>query len=108
EVGWSIEVVTDNDPGLGAAVADELGQLCWAARDEFLVPRVPIADALDRAAAANERPIVFADGSDSTTAGGSGDGNELLAALLARPDAIDALLTVTDPAAVEVCNQAGI
>jgi microcystin degradation protein MlrC len=108
EVGWSIEVVTDNDPDLGAAVADELGRLCWDARDAFLVPRVPIAEALDRAAAATERPIILADGSDSTTAGGSGDGNELLAAILARPDSIEALLTVTDPAAVDVCNRAGI
>jgi microcystin degradation protein MlrC len=108
EIGWSIEVVTDADPALGAAVADELGWLCWEARDAFLVPRTPIPEALDRAAAATERPIVFADGSDSTTAGGSGDGNELLAALLARPEPIQALLTVTDPAAVDACVNAGI
>jgi microcystin degradation protein MlrC len=114
EVGWSIEVVTDGDRALGEAIGDELGRMCWDRRDEFLVPRVTIEDALDRAAAATERPIVFADGSDSTTAGGNGDGNELLAALLARAEArpddtpIDALLTVADAPAVAACMRAGI
>jgi microcystin degradation protein MlrC len=114
EVGWSIEVVTDDDRALGEAIADELGRRCWDRREEFLVPRVPIDEALDRAAAVNERPFVFGDGSDSTTAGGSGDGTELLAALLARAEArpaappIDALLTIADVPAVATCIQAGI
>jgi microcystin degradation protein MlrC len=107
EVGWSVEVVTDGDPALGAAVADELGRAAWAVRDELLVHKTPIPQALDHAAAAAHRPIAFADGSDSTSAGGMGDGNELLAALVARDDAIEALLTVTDPEAVARCWAAG-
>lgn len=108
EVGWSVEVVTDGDPALGRATADELGRLAWAARDEFLVQRTPIAAALDRAAASGLRPTILADGSDSTSAGGNGDGTELLEALLTRPDPIDALLTVTDAGAVERCVLAGL
>ena len=60
------------------------------------------------------RPIVFADGSDSTTAGGAGDGTELLAALIERERSgvderpIEALLTVVDAPAVEACLRAGI
>jgi microcystin degradation protein MlrC len=108
EVGWSVEVVTDGDPALGALVADELGRAAWAVRDELLVHKTPIPQALDAAAAATQRPIAFADGSDSTSAGGMGDGNELLAALAARTDAIEALLTVTDPEAVARCWEAGV
>jgi microcystin degradation protein MlrC len=108
DVGWSVEVVTDNDPGLGQETADELARLAWSRRDRFLVRKTPIREALDHAAATGKRPIVLADGSDSCTAGGNGDGTELLSALLARPDPLDALLTVTDPKAVAICNEAGI
>ena len=87
EVGWSVEVVTDGDRALGAAIADELARLAWSVREELLVHKTPIADALEHAAASGLRPIVFADGADSTSAGGNGDGTELLAALVARPDA---------------------
>ncbi len=80
EIGWSVEVVTDDDPVLGASVADELGRLAWAARDDLLVHKTPIPAALDLAVAADRGPIAFADGADSTSAGGNGDGTELLAA----------------------------
>ena len=108
EIGWSVEVVTDGDADLGAAIADELGRRAWSVRDELLVHKWPIPAALDHAAAAGQRPIVFADGADSTSAGGNGDGTELLAGLLAHPAPIEALLTITDPAAVERCVAAGI
>ena len=114
EVGWSIEVVTDGDRALGEAIADELGRMCWDRREEFLVPRTSIEDALDRAAAAPAIPIVLGDGSDSTTAGGNGDGTELLAALLQRaergtdPEPLTALLTIADTPGVEAAMRAGI
>ena len=83
EVGWSIEVVTDGDRVLGRSDRRRARPMVLGrGGSEFLVPRVSVEDALDRAAAATARPIVLADGSDSTTAGGNGDGNELLAALL--------------------------
>jgi microcystin degradation protein MlrC len=107
-IGWSVEVVTDGDAALGASTADELGRRAWSVRDELLVHKLPIAKALDHAAAAGRRPIVFADGADSTSAGGNGDGTELLAGLLAHPAPIEALLTITDAAAVERCVAAGI
>jgi len=108
EVGWSVEVVTDGDAALGAAVADELGAAAWAARDALVAHKMPIATALDEVVADGRRPVAFADGSDSTSAGGRGDGNELLAELVRRDDAIEALLTVTDPAAVARCLEAGL
>ena len=108
EVGWSVEVVTDGDPVAGRSVADELGRAAWVARDDLLVHKIAIPEALDAAAAASHRPIAFADGADSTSAGGYGDGNELLAALVARTDAIEALLTITDADAVARCVDAGL
>ncbi len=108
EVGWSVEVVTDGDRSLGRATADELARMAWEIRDEFLVHKSSLPAALDRAASSGLRPTIFADGADSTSAGGNGDGTELLEALLARPDRIDALLTITDAAAVERCVAAGL
>jgi microcystin degradation protein MlrC len=107
-VGWSVEVVTDDDPVLAQATADELAHLAWSRRERFLVHKTPISAALDRAAASGKRPIILADGSDSCTAGGNGDGTELLAALMERSDSLNALLTVTDPVAVAACAGAGI
>ena len=108
EIGWSVEVVTDNDPALGAEVADELARRAWDARDDFLVHKQSVEVALDRAVASGLRPTILVDGADSTSAGGNGDGTELLAALVAREEAIEAALTVTDPAAVEACLAAGL
>jgi len=108
DVGWSVEVVTDDDPALGASIADELGRMCWDRRAEFLVNQTPISEALDRAAAAPATPVILVDGSDSTTAGGAGDGTELLEALLARPEPMSAALTVTDAAGVAACIAAGL
>ncbi len=108
EAGWSVEVVTDGDRSLGGAIADELALMCWDRRTEFLVRKTPVGIALDDAAARTERPTILVDGADSTTAGGDGDGTELLAALADRADDIEALLTVVDEAAVEACAQAGI
>ena len=89
EVGWSVEVVTDGDPALGAATADELGRRAWSVRDELLVHKTPIAGGARRTPPRPaRRPIVFADGADSTSAGGNGDGTELLAGAASRdPDA---------------------
>jgi microcystin degradation protein MlrC len=108
EVGWSVAVVTDDQPELGLQTADELARRAWDARPDFLVHKLSIDEALDRAASSGLRPTIVVDGSDSTSAGGNGDGTELLAALVARAEPIEATLTVTDAAAVEACVRAGL
>jgi hypothetical protein len=54
------------------------------------------------------RPVILADGADSPSAGGNGDGNHLLRELLRIGYQGDALLTVVDPVAAAACVAAGL
>ena len=51
--------------------------------------------------------MILADGADSPSAGGNGDGNDLLRELLRIGYQGDALLTVVDPVAAAACTAAG-
>ena len=65
-------------------------------------------EALDRAAASELRPTVVVDGSDSTTAGGQRRRDRAARRARRARGPIEALLTVTDAAAVGACVRAGI
>lgn len=108
ELGWSAIVVTDGDAALGQATADELAQYIWERREAYRVVKVPIAQAVATALANSDRPVVLADGADSPSAGGFGDGNVLLHELLRRGDATDTLLAITDPVAARAAVTAGV
>ncbi len=106
ELGWSAIVVADGDAEMAQAYADELARALWDRRESYRVAKTPIAQAVREAATAR-RPVVLADGSDSTSAGANGDGNELLRQLLQTGYSGTALLTVTDPAAALAATAAG-
>jgi microcystin degradation protein MlrC len=113
ETGWSVIVIADGEDNVGAAtaVADELGQRCWDAREAFLVQRTPLDEALDRVAAnvAVHGPIVMTDASDAPSAGSYGDSSVVVEALVARsPMAGPVMATLTDPAATARCFEAGV
>ncbi len=108
ELGWSVTVVADGDPALAQAAADEVAWMLWDRRERFLVEKTPVADAVRMAIAHEGRPVILADGSDSPSAGGNGDGNDLLRELLRVGYVGDALLTVVDPAAAAACVAAGL
>jgi microcystin degradation protein MlrC len=108
ELGWSAVVVADGDRERAQRRADELARMAWERRERFLVRKTPIAEALRQALGSDARPFVLADSSDSVTGGAYGDGNLLLRALLEARTAETALLTLTDPEAVEACQAAGV
>ena len=108
ELGWSAIVVADGDPALAEATADELAWTIWERREAYRVDKVPVAKAVAEALASDGRPVVLADGADSPSAGGFGDGNELLRELVRRGDATDAMLAITDPAAARAASTAGV
>jgi microcystin degradation protein MlrC len=108
ELGWSIVVVTDNEPELGRQVADSIGRAAWDLREDYLVDKVDVDEAIDRALA-SEGLFALSEGADSTTAGGLGDGNLLLRALLERDDlTARCILMVRDADAVAACVEGGI
>ncbi len=108
EMGWSTVVVTDGDRSLAQTRADELARMAWERRQDFLVQKTPIREAVGQALASGARPFVLADSADSVTGGAHGDGNVLLRALLEMGYADSALLTLTDPEAVAACFGAGV
>lgn len=107
-LGWSVIAVADGDPGLAQAKAEEIGELAWRHRREFLRDRTPVPEALRIARETGGGPIVLADASDGTAGGAEGDSTVLLQALLESPVPGACLLLVTDPEAVARCVAAGV
>jgi microcystin degradation protein MlrC len=109
-LGWTAVVVADGDGELAQRRADEVSAMLWDRRRDTVVTKVPIADALTdiRATPGRGRPVVLSDGADSPTAGGKGDGNDLLRSLLEDPVPGPVLLTMTDPAAAAACHEVGV
>lgn len=107
ELGWTSVVVTDDDRGLGQETADAIARKAWDLRDEYIVDKMDVDEAIDLALA-SEGLFAFSEGADSTTAGGLGDGNLLLKALLRRQVEEPCILMVCDPEAAAACVEAGI
>jgi microcystin degradation protein MlrC len=108
DLGWSIVVVSDADLETAQHYAATLADRAWQNRHLFQVRKTPIPEALDRARAHPGGPIIFADSSDSTSGGASGDSTWLLRELLASPVAGRALLMIVDPEAVAACIDVGV
>ncbi len=107
ELGWSIVIVTDDAADLGASTADAIARTAWDLRHEYLVHKTDVDDAIDTALA-GVGVFAMSEGADSTTAGGMGDGNLLLKALLRRRVDVPSLVMVCDPQAVRACVEAGL
>ncbi len=108
ELGWSSVVITDDRPDLAQELADELADLAWSIRKEFLVKKPPTAEAVTQAVEFDGGPVVIADGSDSVNSGAPGDSTWLLKEMLGRNLGGTAFVTVVDPEAVEQALSAGI
>jgi microcystin degradation protein MlrC len=105
DLGWSVHVMTDGDPALADALADELADLAWSVRD-VPPPRFFSAgeglDVVRRAWVARRLGTVCVpDVSDIVGAGGTGENTNLLAALLADGRGLRAYLPIRDPVAVD-------
>ena len=85
ELGWTVVIVTDDDRALGQETADDIARSAWDLREDYLVHKTDVDEAIDMALA-GDGVYALSEGADSTTAGGLGDGNLLLQALLERPD----------------------
>jgi microcystin degradation protein MlrC len=107
-LGWSVVAVSDGDPARARATADEIAEMAWGRRRDFLRDRTPIADALRIARQTPGGPVVLSDGSDGTAAGAEGDSTVLLQALLESPVPGTCLLLIADPEAVTRCAAAGV
>ncbi|MBP2672860.1 MAG: Microcystin degradation protein MlrC-like protein, partial [candidate division NC10 bacterium] len=81
-LGWSVVAVADGEPDLARARADEIAEMAWQRRRDFLYQRTRVPDALRIARETSGGPIVLADAGDGTAGGAEGDSTVLLRALL--------------------------
>ena len=105
--GMSLLVTTDGDQALAQAIGRELAGIAWAEREAATYRGLPVAEAVRRALEAPRGPVILADVGDNVGGGTPGDGTVLLRALL-EAGAQDAVVTLTDPEAVDRAVQAGV
>lgn len=110
DLGWSVTVSTVGDKGAAQQLADQLAKELWDQRDQYEVVKMPVAEviALARQHQADPRPVVAADGADSTTAGGHGDGTTLLRHVVEHDVDVTTLMIVTDPEVARASVAAGV
>jgi microcystin degradation protein MlrC len=107
ELGSSVTVTTDSDPGLAAVLAEGLATALWEARSAFVVDLWPPEEALARARRCASRPVLLSESADSPTAGAAADSPATVDALLRDGQSLRALTTLVDAPAVAACRAAG-
>ena len=109
EGGWAALVVTDGDPELAEALADELADRAWALREAFCkLDSISPEAAVRHAQAAERGLVVLTDTGDSTFGGASGDSTTILAELVRQQVPMMALVPLVDPEAVAAAIAVGI
>jgi microcystin degradation protein MlrC len=107
DVGLSFIVTTNNDQALADRLADELQDLAWGMRRDFLVKPTPVREALRRVKRSSGGPYILADIGDNPGGGAPEDGTVVLKAILEEGLEGGVLAVVWDPAAVEKAVEAG-
>ncbi len=109
--GSSAVVVTDGDAGKAQAFCDELLDMAWNARAQFVYRVLPLADSLLRAkgvGAGSGRPVVLLDHYDNCASGGTMDTMKVLGGILDAGLEEVAAFAICDPQAVEQMKRAGV
>lgn len=110
--GLSIVVVADSaDPAAferGRSCCDELAELAWSRRAEFVYEPEPVAQTIARAAALDAFPVVLADNGNNTASGGSADTMETVAEALRQGLTGIIAGPMCDPTSVAAMIDAGV
>ncbi len=105
--GMSVVVTTNGDTGLARDSARALREMIWARRDAFGVQNMRVEDAVSRAVASENAPVILVDVADNIGGGAPGDGTVLLKALR-DAHARHAVVTIADAEAAAQAIDAGI
>ncbi|BBK38049.1 microcystinase C [Allostella sp. ATCC 35155] len=108
EAGISAIVVADGDRAAAQAAVDEILDAAWQQRVEFAYLHEPIGDALARAKALTDGPIILLDHADNCGSGGNQDVMTVLKAVIEMGLEDVAVAAVWDPVAVQELMGAGI
>ncbi|MDP2984500.1 MAG: M81 family metallopeptidase [Candidatus Latescibacter sp.] len=105
--GTGVAVTTDNDPELAQKLADELGDMMFAHRREYLVDLPGPVETIRLAMKAEKPPVAIADSGDNIGGGTPGDGTALLREIL-RQGVDSAFVPLWDPEAARHAAEAGV
>jgi microcystin degradation protein MlrC len=108
--GSSAVVVTDGDAAKARALCDELLDMAWRAREQFVYRVEPLAESLLRAKALGGGlggPVVLLDHYDNCASGGTMDTMRVLGGILDAGLEEVAAFAICDPQAVEQMRRAG-
>lgn len=108
DAGLSAVVVTNNDPALARRWCDELLDMAWQAREAFVYRTEPLDQAMARAAAMQQAPVVLLDHCDNAASGGTMDCMHVLGAVLDAGLEDVAAFAIFDPVAVQEMIRAGL
>jgi microcystin degradation protein MlrC len=100
-------VIADGDRAKATALAETLGREIWELRGQTGLTTAPLNEALDRAIAARQGPVVLADVADNAGGGAPSDSTFVLHALLERGVTNFASGLYWDPLAIRFCKEAG-
>jgi microcystin degradation protein MlrC len=107
DTGMSCYVATDGDQALADRCADDLATFAWEHRTGFQAKLTPIDEAVSYAMS-QPGPICLADVADNTGAGTSGDGTEILRALIERGARSAVVALMYDPETVRQAVAVGV
>jgi len=101
-------VSTDKHPALARRYCDELLDMAWQAREDFVYRVEPLKASLERAAGLQNAPVVLLDHCDNAASGGTMDCMHVLGAVLDAGLEGVAAFAIFDPAAVQEMIRAGL
>jgi microcystin degradation protein MlrC len=108
ELGTTVVVMSDRDPGLARERCAELSARVWRHRREYLPELVSVAEGVNAALAERGGLVVLSDSADSTTSGAPGDSSHLLRELVRHDWQRPALVPLVDPELVAEAGRQGV
>jgi microcystin degradation protein MlrC len=108
DAGMSAICVADGRPEAASAAARRLMEAAWECRHELLYRPEPLAQAVARAKAIPEGPVLLLDHADNVGSGGTEDVMTVVAEVLRQGLEDVAVAAVWDPAAVQEMAKAGV
>jgi microcystin degradation protein MlrC len=103
DTGCGPVVITNGDPALAERLARELAASWWDVREEFLVPTMSVAEAIDAGRRIEGGPVLLLDTADTTGGGAAGDSIALVKGLLEARVAEPCLAMAIDPEVAARC-----
>lgn len=108
DMGVCILAVTNDQATLAKELVDILAEEVFAKKQLFQRQPTPANEAVQRAIAAAEGPIILADISDNPGSGGPCDGTQLLAELIRQKAKNTLVVLIRDPESVARVVEAGV